>query len=168
MILSSNPIIGLSGRWDRSYVTPLARPLVETEESSALIFRINCIRISRVHRGVVPVPYQETDPVPIGDSGRMQRPAWTSPCSGVLFPAVDPIRVLHVEPDLIELPHWQSVVVLPGAAAVVRNVEAPVGSGHHVIGVVGIDPDGVVVEVDALEPLRTIGQIGIASCRERA
>src|ERR1017187_6319588 len=105
MILSGNPIIGLSGRWDRPYVTPFARPFVETEESPALVFRIDCIRISRVHRSVVLVAYQETNPVLIGDSGRMQRPAWTSPRSGVLFPAVDPIGVLQVEPDLIELPH---------------------------------------------------------------
>src|ERR1017187_7106238 len=79
MILSGNPIIGLSGQWDRPYVTPFARPFVETEESPALVFRIDCIRISRVPRSVVPVAYQETNPVLIGDSGRMQRPAWTSP-----------------------------------------------------------------------------------------
>ena len=55
--------------------------------------------------------------------------------------------------DLVELPERDGVHEIPGAPPVPGDVDAPIAPEHHVVRVSGIDPQRVMVHMDALDPV---------------
>jgi hypothetical protein len=82
------------------------------------------------------------------------------PAAVVLEPAVDVVRALVVERDLVELGERDGVHEVPAAAAVVARVDPAVAAEQHVVGVRGIDPERVEVAVDLVDH---VGLEGLAA-----
>src|SRR5204863_9621502 len=83
----------------------------------------------------------------VGDSPRIL--AIAHPAAVVLQSAVDVIRPVHVETDVIELRDRQVVFLPPPMGTVVADPQSAVVSLYQMIGVQWIDPDVVEVAVSA-------------------
>src|SRR6185295_19368571 len=109
---------------------------------------IDNVVISRIDLGVKTVAAADAKPIGIRDSVlKAARLAWTTPRAVVLQTAVYVIRLTHVHSDRVELRGGNRIHKLKRRALIVADVQAAVVSDHQVVGVVGIDPDGVVVAV---------------------
>ena len=79
------------------------------------------------------------------------RSARTAPRLIVLQTAVHVVeRQRVVDRDRVELSGDDALVVIPGASGVPRHVQAAVAAEDHLLSVVGIDPERVVIGVDAV------------------
>ena len=111
------------------------------------------------------VPVAERDLAVVaaaGDAGR----------AALLLAAVDPVGKLVVGDDVIELGRRLVVPGTPGLAAVDGDDRALVAGEQDDVGIVGIDPDGVIVvaagrAADAGERLAAVGRSGSRRCWRR-
>ena len=90
----------------------------------------------------------------VGDAGRAAHGARAAPVVVVLHAAADVVRRRHVVAHVVEEPDRQVRHEHPRLRLVVRIREAAVVADEHVIGVRRIDPDRVMVRVDARGRLR--------------
>ena len=72
-------------------------------------------------------------------------PAGDGGASAILLRAVHDVRKLVVGDDMIELCGWLVVPGAPGLAAVEADGSALIRSENHAVGILGIDPDLVVI-----------------------
>ncbi len=136
--------LGLDGR-------RLAARAVEAGQIAVLGLGVDDVRVFRIDGRLEAVPGVGRDPVGVDDAVGARRPGRAAQAVVVLGPAVDVVeRRVVVGRDLVELGHRQVGHVLPGPAAVERLVDAAVVAVEAVIGVGGIDPEGVRVPVLAL------------------
>ena len=131
----------------------LGGPAVQPAQVAVLGFHVDGVRVARDRLRVEPVPAPDPEPVlvadPLAEEGARRR----APAPVVLKAAVDHVRGAHVVADLVELPQRDGVHEVPAPAPVPRNVDPPVVPEHHVVRVGGIDPQGVMIHVDPLDPV---------------
>src|SRR5262249_62381359 len=96
----------------------------------------------------------EAKPVGGGAAFGAEGPTGTAPGAVILQAAVDAVRLARLQPDGVELGERQVLQVLPGLATVVAVVHAAVAAGDQVTGVGRVDPQGVMVGVDARSSVR--------------
>ena len=68
----------------------------------------------------------QLEPVFLGDTAIVANAARTGPHAVVLRAAVHVVRLPHIDRHLVELPERHPVLQLPGAAGVVRKIDAAV------------------------------------------
>ncbi len=140
------PQPGLARRRQRLDVLAVSRAQVQPVQVSSLPLEVDDVGVVRIaHRGEAVAAAQVLPVAVLDAAGRFARPA---PGAVVLQAAVDPVRLRVVHADAVELRERQPVTQPPLGAAVVGDVDAAVGAGHHVRGVARVDPQGVVVGVD--------------------
>ena len=109
---------------------------------------IDDVLVGGINHGLETIAFQGDEPVGIDDAvggARARRPADRVV---VLSPAVDVVKRRGiVQPDLVELRQRQIAEPLPGAAAVKTLIDAAIATGQQVVGVVGINPQHVIVDV---------------------
>jgi len=97
-----------------------------------------------------PVSTADVDHVLVQDTGPGVGPGGDPPRPVVLEPSVHVVGIPVVHLEDIVLGDGDVVEEAPGPGPVVGDVEAAVVAHEHVIGVLGIDPQRVVVHVDPL------------------
>ena len=113
-----------------------------------LRFRVDDIGILRIDTGVETVAAAYGNPIVIGDAFLLHRGAGAAPTVVILQASADVIRLLVIEGDLIELAHGDVVDVFPCATGIPRDVDSAIAAGQQVIGIRGVDPDGVEIGMD--------------------
>ena len=157
--------VGLGGIDDRAR----ARLQIDAAERAELL---RVVQPAARGVGLVIHSVADADRHPIVDIDAA-RPAvgWTFPAFVVLQAAVDVIRLLHIDADRVELAELEIGEVIGGAAAVVRNGNAAVGSRDHVIGILGIDPEAAEIAERAGEGIAgaaaSVDRARPTSCRRR-
>ena len=117
-------------------------------QSAVLILRIKDVRIFRIDLSLKPVAAQGKEPFAVGDpivGVGAGRPTERIIILGAAINIVE--RRVIVDADLIELGYRQIGFEGPGSAAVEALVDPAVAAGQEIVGVVRIDPQGVVVDV---------------------
>src|SRR3989442_197900 len=75
---------------------------------------------------------------------------WTAPTAVVLKAAVGPVWLARVEGHVVKLADRRGVEIIPGGGAVIGDVEAAIAAHDHVPAVARVDPQSVLVRVDAV------------------
>ena len=128
---------------------PFQRFAVDAHQRAALAFGIGeDFRRGRIGPDEEAVAAVEIFPTAVGDAARIG--AVAGPGAVVLQAAIDLIRVLVVDADVIEFRNRQGLVLGPAIGPVGADPQATVITDHHVLGVGRVDPHGVVVAVRAL------------------
>src|SRR5262249_21533963 len=91
----------------------------------------------------------DADPVLVERPGPVARHARPAPAAVVLQPAVDVVVPPRIDVDVIKLPNCHLVKVVPVGHAVVGDVVAAVAADEHVAAGLRVDPQRVLVGVDA-------------------
>ena len=143
-----------------------ARGRVGQHEVATLGVRVDKVRPARHRHGVEAVAAAHGEPVVFQDAGRVKRVARAAPVAIILQAAADPVRVLVVDVDLIELRQRHVVDDVEVLTCVVRYLVAAVASAQDVAAVFRVDPEGLVVAMDSLsDPLERLSAVG---CFEQA
>ena len=127
------------------------RAQVVTAHASVLRFAIDGGPIGGVLPGVETVAAGDGVPVCIDGAAGGAEGAGAAPGVVVLQAAADEIGAAHVGGDLVELAGFDGVVIVPGVAAIVTDVEAAVMAYGDDPRIFWIDPEGVVIGVGAGE-----------------
>ncbi len=130
--------------------SPFTRLSIEPSYGSVLGLRVHDRRIGRVDADVEAVAAPRVLPICVADPLTIERVRGTAPTPVVLESATDPIRILVIESDLVELRDRKVVVEPPAFGTVERNRNAAVATQEHVVRVAGVDPQRVVVEMYVL------------------
>src|SRR5262249_26446259 len=102
---------------------------------AALRFGVDHGWIKRVYLSIEPVAAADSIPLIVADSLDGKGAAWAGPASVVLKAAVDPVWLLVIEGDLIELAERYGVDVLPALASIISKVYSAIGTDDHVVGI---------------------------------
>src|SRR5262249_3885196 len=105
---------------------------------------VNEIGVEWVRRDVAILLDADRMPVAEGDLS-VPTPATHPGRTALLLAAIDPIRKLIVRDDVIELGGGLVVPGTPRLAAVDRDDRSLIRSGEDNLGVVRVDPDGVII-----------------------
>ena len=133
---------------------PLERGQVDAVGAAVLRLDDRGARVGRIEPRVEAVAAADVEAVAVRDAGAVARGARHAPVAVVLQAAADHVRVLHVGADLVELADRQVVAEQPRLAAVPRDRHAAVAADDQMVGVVGIDPQRVILGVDRAEHVR--------------
>ncbi len=128
------------------HATEAGLVLIEPEIGSKLEARVDCAVVAPVHLHLHPVAAHDGFPggqrrVFIGLGG-------SRPHTVVLQAAIDVVGFFHIHRDGVKLPQRLRVEVRPVLAAVVSHVHATVVAVDHMVGIIGVDPQRVVVGMD--------------------
>ncbi len=105
--------------------------------------------IGGVGPGEEAVSPADHDPVLVGDPARVEGGVRGAPDPVILKAAIDAIGSVQVEAHLVDLGGVDALDRLPGFPAVVGNVDPAVVAVDEMGRVRGVDPEPVVVRVDA-------------------
>ena len=132
---------------------PLAVPLVVAHDDAVLELGVDGIGILRIHARHEAVAALRHEPVLVQDAVLRSRPRRSTERVVVLRPAIDVVKGLRVvDVDVVELRQRQILEEDPVRAAIERSIQPAVVSDEEVIGVPGIDPDDVIVDVHVARP----------------
>src|ERR1039458_8127849 len=124
---------------------------IVTAHVAILRFRVD----DRPIRGILPrveaVAAAHREPVGIDRSRGGAHGARSAPRIIVLQAAADVIGAAHVGRYLIELADGNIVVIIPGQAAIVRDIEAAIVAHHDGARIFGVDPESVVIGVRTVD-----------------
>ena len=141
-------LLGLVRGGLRLDVDDLAGRAVVTDEVPLLPLRVDDVGVPRLGGRLVAVTEERHEPVRVGDAVGVEGARGTALGVVVLGAAVDVVEGLRVvEGDLVELRHGQVRAEAPRGAVVVGLVDAAVASHEQVLGVGGVEDQGVVVGV---------------------
>ena len=115
---------------------------------AALRLRPDEIVVHRILRGDEAVAATDGGPVVFADL-TVRHAARTAPRVVVLQPAANAIRDVHVVAHMVKLAERNVVEVLPVSTLVVRDGDAAVVPYDHPLGIVGVDPKGVMIHMHA-------------------
>src|SRR5262249_35467353 len=141
-------VTGLAAAWPRADAGPLAGAQVAADHGAALALGVDDVGVVAVPAALEAVAPAQHEPVVVEDAAR-ERPARPAPGAVVLHAAEDPVGPARVHGDVVELADGLGVQVVPVVAAVVAGVEAAVAADQQVPAVARVDPQGVLVRVDA-------------------
>ncbi len=126
----------------------LAGGQIEPYESGVLRLGVHDVGIGGIDPRVEPVAAPREEPVAVVGAAGGARARGSAHGAIVLRTAEHPVERLNaVDLQPVELGQWQVLEPVVGLAAVERLVEPPVAADEQVVGVVRIDPEGVVVYV---------------------
>ena len=141
----------------------LARLPVEPHEGAVLRLGVDDVGVARLDRGEEAVAPLRDEPVLVPDAVDVVGPRRPAEGGVVLRAAVDVVEGLRVvDRDPVELRHREVRLELPRRAAVPRLVDAAVVAVQEVVGVLRVDPEGVVVDV-----LGLLARLAATSSRRR-
>ena len=121
---------------------------------SVLAGPIDQIRIIGVDAAHESISTADTEPILIDRAAAVERNRRSTPRSVVLKSAVNIVRILWRDRDVIKLPEGQGVQVIPACTSVVRGVHAAVNTDNHVAAIAWIDPECVTICVNAASEIR--------------
>src|SRR4030095_1565549 len=124
-------------------VAGLERLAIYSRNLTPLILCVDVIVIGCVGKGPKTVAIPDILPTTIGNAARIRR--ITNPGTVVLESAINVIRSVHVNTDVVELRYREVVAFPPAIAAIVRIPDAAIITSNHMVRVVRIDPDVVKV-----------------------
>ena len=126
----------------------LAAAAVVAAQIAVLGLRVDDVGVLGIDPGLEAVAADGDVPVVVGDAVGAGGARRTAEGEVVLGAAVDVVeRLVVVDGDLVELGDRQVGEELPGGAAVTGLVQAAVTADQQAVGVVRVDPHGVVVDV---------------------
>src|ERR1017187_9095092 len=124
---------------------------IAPREAAVLRFRVDEVRVGGIDAVVETIAALHRNPVGIANSGGLQGGTGPAPGVVVLQAAADVVGFLVIEGHLIELAERDVVEVFPIAPAVPGGPDAAIVAVEQVVGIGGIDPDGMHVAVDVAE-----------------
>ncbi len=122
----------------------LARPVVVARDLAAVAAGVDHVGIARIGRHPAALASSHRVPVPLSDP-RAGDGAGDGDRGLVLLRAVDPVGDALVHRHAVDLGRRLVVLARPGAAAVQADPGAAVVAQDHALGLVGVDPQVVVV-----------------------
>src|SRR5262245_44280817 len=126
----------------------LAGALVETGESAVLRLGVDRIRIFLIYLRAKTIASVGNKPIGIRDPGSAPCAGWTTKTEVVLRTAINVVERLRVvSRDVVEPCNWKVLFEIPGLAAIKTLINTAVAADEIVIGIVGIDPDVVIIDV---------------------
>ncbi len=126
---------------------------VVADQTAVLPLAVDGVGVGGVDDGLIAVAADGDEPVLVGDARTVEGPGRPSEGVVVLGAAVDVVERLRVvDRDPVELGDRQVFEEAVGGAAIPGLVDAAVAADQQVVGVVGVDPQGVVVDVLLLLP----------------
>ena len=141
----------------------LARLPVEPHEGAVLRLGVDDVGVPRLDGGEEAVAPLRDEPVLVQDAVDVVGPRRAAEGGVVLRAAVDVVEGLRVvDRHPVELRHREVRLELPRRAAVPRLVDAAVVAVQEVVGVLRVDPEGVVVDV-----LGLLARLAATSSRRR-
>src|SRR5262249_9470367 len=123
---------------------------VAAEHRAVLALVVDQVRVFRIDAADEAVAAADTHPVFIDRADAAHPPARPAPAAVVLQTAVDPVRLLVADRNVIKLAQRRLVEVVPVSGAVVGDVQPAIAADEHVPAIARVDPQGVAVGVDAL------------------
>ncbi len=142
------------GTRNRADAAPLHRVQVDPPDVPTLGFVEHDRRIVRIDEVVKTVAATDVVPIPVANSLIGLCGAGCAPRPVVLQSPAHVVGVVHVDADLVELRDWQGAHLAPGVSAIPRFRNAAVTRQDQMFGVLGIDPQVVVV---GMHPHRRVG-----------
>ena len=121
---------------------------VEATHAAALRFAVHDVGVRLILLRHEAVAAAHVVPHGVGD-GALLAPARTAPRTVVLQAAAHAVRHAHVGRDVIELAQRDGIRKVPVATTIVRHADATVVAGDDALRIIGIDPHGVMVHVNA-------------------
>src|SRR5207302_1158407 len=131
--------------------------------AAVLHFIVDQVGIGRIDGAAVAIAAEDRQPVFVDwPDVAVQSDARPAPGAVVLQAAVDPVGPLGADGDVVELAEGHGVEMVPVIGAVVADVMAAVGADEHVPAILGADPHGVTVGVDAFAgvPFKRLAAVG--------
>ncbi len=104
----------------------------------------------RVRQGVKAVAKTHFLPMQVADTANIPDFRRAAPRAIVLQPPVDMVRMIIIHCHVIELRQGQVANEAPGLAAVLRNGDAAIIADNQMPGIVRVDPEGMVINVDGI------------------
>ena len=123
---------------------------VDAAHAAVLRLAVDDARIGRIHQRLEAIAAIDHIPVVVGDARVGAHGARSAPGVVVLQPGAEVIRRAHVEGQVIGLGKHQVGQPLPGGGAIARDAHAAVVADDEVLRVARVDPQRVVIDVDAL------------------
>ncbi len=117
-------------------------------------FGINEVGVARVDAADEAVAAANGDPVFIDWSNAAEPGRWPAPRAVVLQPADDVIRLLGTNGDVIKLTDGHRIQMVPRRRSIIARVKPPVAADQHVPAVARIDPQGMLIGMDAAAGVR--------------
>src|SRR5262249_17317966 len=118
---------------------------------------IDLVGVVGIDLALEPVAATDRDPVLVDRAGAVVGPAGSTPASVVLEAPVDLVIPRRIEGDVIDLADGRVVEVVPVLHPVAGDIQAAVAPQDHVPAVVRVDPERVVVRVDATAAITAEG-----------
>ena len=125
------------------------RVTIYPTDLAALVFGIDIIGISRIGKHPKPIAVEHVFPARVSNAAGILRVA--HPRTVVLQPAVNAIRIVVIDADMIKLGDRQVFALPPFAAAVIRVPHSAVVSHKHHLRVGWVDPHVVRIAVCSLK-----------------
>ena len=125
-------------------------------------------RVGGVHDGEEAVAVGHLVPVLMADAVEGEGVGGPAPGVVVLQPAAHEVRIAHVVADGVELAQRQVVEHAPVRGAVPARGQAAVASQDDMVGIVGVDPERVVVDVHLLGAVAAEGAPAVVGHHQAA
>src|SRR5262249_28021358 len=116
---------------------------------AVLAFEIHDVGVARIDAADKAVAAGDGDPIFVDRAGAGQRLTRPAPRAVVLHAAVDAVRLLGIDGDMIELTDSDGIEVVPMIGAIIGGVEAAVAADNLMPAVARVDPPGVMIGMDA-------------------
>ena len=147
-----------------SLLPPLVRPRHQVAVLTLGVDQVGIERIDAADKAVAAVDEQV---VRVAGSARSQGLRRSAPTAVVLEAAVDAIGPAIVDADVVELPQGEVVEVLPVGGTIVGRCRSRRGADDHVPAILGIDPQVVMIGVQAgVDPLGIEGLAAVGAALE--
>jgi len=137
----------------------LAGAAIEAREDGAFVVGVNDVRIARVGNDVAAFAAAHGVPIALEDRSVIAARA-NAERRVVLLRAVDAILKVVVGGDVVKLRGRLIVLRSPVFAAVDADGGAAVVAVDHAIGIVGIDPESVIVAMGGIEACEGLAAVG--------
>ncbi len=126
----------------------LPRLPIVAHQHAVLRLRVHHIGILGIDRAEEPIAAGCHEPIGIGNARSTGRLRWTAHRKIVLRPAIHEVEWLRVvDGNAIELDDREIWFVVPCCSAIEALVQSAVAAHEIVVRVVGIDPDGMVIDM---------------------
>ncbi len=134
----------------RANTFPLAGLPVEANQRAALGHGVAVGGVGGIDQRGKAVAEADFVPVPVTDAAVLPHVARPAPRAVILHASEHIVGRLHIDVDMIELAEGQVVHEPPGAAVIAAEVHPAVAAVDEIAAVVGMNPERVVVGVDAV------------------
>src|SRR5688572_29629413 len=125
-----------------------AGAFIETNQAAVLKFSVDDVRVFGIDLRAKAIAAVCHEPVGVDDAGRAASARWTTKAEVVLRAAINVVeRFGVVSCDVVKLRDREVLFEVPSCTAIPALINPTIGTNQIVIGVLGIDPDVVIVDV---------------------